>query len=133
MSYNSTDFPCDIPDKDASEHEVWQYALSFCGYSWVEDKFKNCELEELISQDNMDFLDTHIYPNDDWRNGKGKLCSPALLSCIGGGRTVEEVSIEELRAILFFEQRGNRWHDDWSDHSLEFARELIECIKDKDS
>lgn len=129
--YNSAGRPPDIPAPDDSENKIWQYALSFKGYTWVVDKFNNCKFEELISRENADFLDTHIYPNDNWRNGEGEPCGPALLSCIGGDKNIEDVSIEELRAILFWEQRGNRWHDDWPNSSLEFARDIIEAIIEK--
>lgn len=115
-----------IPAKDCPEEEVWKYALSFNGYKWVKDQYKACKFEKLVHPDDTDYLDRE-YP--DWREGKGDPSPVELISFVGGGRTVEEASVEELRAVLFWEQRGNRWHDNWPEWSLEWARDLIEEIR----
>jgi hypothetical protein len=131
--YNNTNYSSrygkEFPDKDAHEDEIWSYAISFNGYGWVSDKFKAKELENYIKHpDNTRFLDNH---QKGWRTGEGDCSAVALLSCIGDGKILDEdeFELEELKAILFMEQRANRWHQDWSKESLEFARALVEKIK----
>lgn len=119
---------CEIPSPDAPESEVWRYALSFKGYQWVFDKYKNCEFKNFVHPDQYKSLDNMI---PGWENGEGEPSAVLLISFVGSGRDVKDVSIEELRAVLFFEQRGNRWHQDWPSESLEYARDLIEAIREK--
>lgn len=116
------------PDQNSSKHEVWAFALSFNGYDWVKDLFYAKELTKYISHpDHTRFLDQTC---PGWRSGEGEPCAVALLSCIGDGKVFEEDNFEvnELKAILFFEQRANRWHQEWSADSLEFAKSIIEKI-----
>jgi len=118
-----------LPNKRAHEDEVWAYAISFNGYKWVLDKFHAQELEKYIKHpDNTKFLDKH---HPGWRKGEGEPCAVQLIGCIGGGKILDEsdFEIEELKAILFFEQRANRWHQDWPEESLKLARGIIEKIR----
>ena len=119
----------EIPDKNASEEEIWTYALSFSGYEWVNDKYKKGEFADLVvDENNKKFLD---YTHPGWRNHEGEPSAVLLIGCIGGGKSAEECSVEELKAVLFWEQRGNRWSQDWPDDSLTYARDLIKEIKKK--
>jgi hypothetical protein len=128
-NYESTTFGSHgIPPEDCSDGEVWQYAISFKGYSWTLDMHKEGKLEPILSEESIEFLDKN---GGNWRDATEGM-AVMLASCVGSGRDINEASIEELRTALFMEQRSNHWtNDDSSYDYTEYARGLIEEIRKK--
>lgn len=122
-SYESETWPFEgIPAEDASDSDVWAYALSFQGYTWTVDMHKEGNLEPLFSEESIEFLDKN---GGDWREN---IDGVMLASCVASGR--EEASVEELRTALFMEHRSNHWtNDDSSWDHTEYARFLIDEIR----
>ncbi|KKN37360.1 hypothetical protein LCGC14_0764210 [marine sediment metagenome] len=124
-----------LPPEDCSDNEIWDYALSFSGYTWTIDMHKEEKLIPILSEESVEFLDKH---GGDWRVWDDKHGSAVLLTgCIASGRDEEDCSIEELRAALFMEQRSTRNSANWAkDEESEwsktgYARELIGAIRKK--
>lgn len=126
----------ELPNKDCSDNDVWEYALSFSGYTWTIDMHKEGQLIPILSQESIEFLDKH---DGNWRD-PDSASAVLLTSCIGSGRSADECSIEELRTSLWMEQRATRnsanWaHGDGAEEAewakTSYARELIEEIRKK--
>lgn len=88
----------DIPDINASLEEMCAYALSFNGYHYIGGG--PSELADLWDR---------VIPllNDD---------------------RLDQVSLEDIRACLFWQQRADRYHQDYD---IEGYRGLIKAIRDK--
>ena len=134
-SYESKEHPFkDVPKENASDSEVWNYSLSFNAYTWVEDMHAEKKLKPLLLQEEIDFLNTNHGSN--WENEE--VNSVMLAGCIGAGKSVEELSVEELRTVLFMENRAFHWAN-WDEEeekeyypsTLETMRDIIEEIRKK--
>lgn len=134
--YESEHLP--VPGEDATEDEVWRYALSFKGYTWATDMRNAGKLEEILTQDERDFLDQHYSKSytTDWRDPNGTEGAVMLLGCVGCGKEADDCSVDEIRAILFMEQRAQRYHAQWDENDEEnwqvgHARDMISAIREK--
>jgi len=125
----------EIPPEDCSDDEVWNYALSFKGYTWTNDMFKEGRLEAIQHEDETKHLASY---DKDWRNWEDG--GVMLTVSVAAGKHADDCSIEELRTALFMEQRGTRNSANWAnDDTAEeaewsktgYARDLMEAIREK--
>jgi hypothetical protein len=102
--------PADLPGPDAAWEAVQRFALTFDGYEHAEPRYR---------------------PGDP--TGSCRQLHDDVIAAIGGAEVApESVTLDDLRAALFFIARRVRWGT-WdgvpTDEDLERARRLIGCIR----
>jgi hypothetical protein len=96
----------DLPSEDADINELWYFALSFNGYQYAKCDGED-GLEALGGEDGL------------WDR---------TVTLLNEGR-LDKVSIEDLRACLFWQQRCDRYHG--SEANLEDYKCFVDQMREK--
>lgn len=83
--FPDNDKEIEVPNIEASDEELSEFALSFNGYKFLDGGPEKISIVHAKTV-------TLIQNDKDW---------------------LSKVSIEDLRCGLFWQQRGDRWHEDF--------------------